>query len=343
MRPTRRLRARDTIAHVSDNETPAKPTFVQPVRQKVPLPPTDPVIRELDPAGDMPSVSAIHRQAHPTDPGDPDYLAYRVDTSPPEARRIDIVAVVDDEIVGYAFTHLDTEADLPGATIAQVMVAERHRGRGVGRALAARLAPHWQRVGSSVVVGRVVIHDSMLFVLRQRFAPSSQQHVSRRELSQPIQVPDAPAGVTLNGPADDGFRGMYHVHTAVTDDIYPDTTRYTPPPFEVWRDKTAADPLLDLDSSIVAFSDGRPAALSWISRSQHQAWSILTGVAPEFRGTGLGYLVKAESLRRARAAGVTEVFTANSDGNAPMLAINRRLGYELHVEQFTVGRMLTQP
>ena len=50
-------------------------------------------------------------------------------------------------------------------------------------------------------------------------------------------------------------------------------------------------------------------------------------VTPAFRGRGLGHLMKQVSLTRAAASGITRVITQNDDTNAPMVAINERLGY----------------
>ena len=51
------------------------------------------------------------------------------------------------------------------------------------------------------------------------------------------------------------------------------------------------------------------------------------------RGRGLGLLMKHHSLAAAAELGITRVVTQNDDTNAPMLAINRHLGYE----PFSVG------
>jgi predicted acetyltransferase len=59
-----------------------------------------------------------------------------------------------------------------------------------------------------------------------------------------------------------------------------------------------------------------------------RAANVGTGVIREFRGKGLGLLMKQHSLTRAATAGITRVITANDDTNAPMLAINAHLGYE---------------
>ncbi len=303
-----------------------------------------PVIRAVDPERDLPAIAHIHGQAHPGDPGGSAFLRHRIVDADPAERRLDVVADVDGEVLGYAFTHLDVEADLPGATIAQVMVARPHQSRGIGRALITRLGEHWNGMGSAVVVGHITIHDSMLFAMRQRFAPSSLQLVSRCDLSRPLNTFDVPAGIVLRNLSDDKtFRGMYEVNAQVQNDVHPDDTSYTASSFETWHKTTTADPLLDRDTTVVAFDNDRPVALSWISRSETRAWSVLTGVIPEFRGRGLGRLVKSESLRRAQNNGVTEVFATNSDRNTPILDINKQLGYELYVKQFTVGRILAEP
>ena len=58
-----------------------------------------------------------------------------------------------------------------------------------------------------------------------------------------------------------------------------------------------------------------------------------TGVMRAYRGKGLGLLMKQHSLAWAAAAGITRVMTQNDTTNAPMLAINARLGYQ----PFSVG------
>ena len=62
-------------------------------------------------------------------------------------------------------------------------------------------------------------------------------------------------------------------------------------------------------------------------RETGRAMNAGTGVIRAFRGRGLGFLMKQHSLARAAAAGITKVITQNDDTNAPMLAINAKLGY----------------
>ena len=65
-----------------------------------------------------------------------------------------------------------------------------------------------------------------------------------------------------------------------------------------------------------------------------------TGTLPEHRGRGLALLAKQASLVRAAELGCTTVYTRNDAINAPMLAINRRLGYRLNSLEYTWGKTL---
>jgi GNAT superfamily N-acetyltransferase len=56
-------------------------------------------------------------------------------------------------------------------------------------------------------------------------------------------------------------------------------------------------------------------------------WSNLTGTVPSDRGRGLAKVVKSHALAAARDAGFVTASTGNDAGNAPMLAVNRWLGY----------------
>lgn len=55
--------------------------------------------------------------------------------------------------------------------------------------------------------------------------------------------------------------------------------------------------------------------------------TLFTGVHPDHRGRGLSAALKTEHARLVRAAGWSEIWTQNMDGNAPILAVNRRLGF----------------
>jgi hypothetical protein len=101
---------------------------------------------------------------------------------------------------------------------------------------------------------------------------------------------------------------------------------------------------------IRAFRDDDLAAVARIWRElRRTATALVRGVAPgplrgadltqegsfavAHRRRGLATLAKLAQLRWAAANGIDRVVTDSDERNAPMLAINRRLGYEPFTER----------
>src|SRR5262249_18288807 len=57
------------------------------------------------------------------------------------------------------------------------------------------------------------------------------------------------------------------------------------------------------------------------------AWNEFTGVLPELRGTGIATALKVLATNEAVGRNSACIETINDAGNAPMLAVNRALGY----------------
>lgn len=84
--------------------------------------------------------------------------------------------------------------------------------------------------------------------------------------------------------------------------------------------------------------DGEWVGTTAMVRYRDLAYNELTATHPRARGRGLALPLKLHAIRRAREAGLTVMRTNNHSSNAPMLAVNRRLGfqprpgrYELHL------------
>lgn len=99
--------------------------------------------------------------------------------------------------------------------------------------------------------------------------------------------------------------------------------------FEDWLRDDIGVPDLDLDGSVVAVVDGRLASVAYVATDGNdRAENEFTGTHPAFRGRGLATLVKLATVHWARNRGIREIWTGNDSENAPMLAINAKLGYE---------------
>ena len=59
----------------------------------------------------------------------------------------------------------------------------------------------------------------------------------------------------------------------------------------------------------------------------NSAYNMHTGVLKEYRGRKIALALKLQTIRRAREWGAAYIRTNNDSQNAPILAINRKLGY----------------
>jgi GNAT superfamily N-acetyltransferase len=86
---------------------------------------------------------------------------------------------------------------------------------------------------------------------------------------------------------------------------------------------------LTLDGSFAAVEEGSVLSFTMLTADleSRRGFTDSTGTMPQARGRGLATAVKLASLRWAAANGITSVWTTNDETNAPMLAVNGRLGY----------------
>ena len=101
-------------------------------------------------------------------------------------------------------------------------------------------------------------------------------------------------------------------------------------PYDEWLEFVWDSPLFTREGSYGAVVDGRVAAISFLTREPgaRRAFNMFTATGREYRGRGLALAVKLASTRWAAEHGITQLVTTNDETNAPMLAINRRLGYQ---------------
>ncbi len=88
--------------------------------------------------------------------------------------------------------------------------------------------------------------------------------------------------------------------------------------------------MIDQDASLAAFVGDQLAAMTMIriDRAERpRPEQRRRHAARAFRGRGLARLLKSHSLHIAGQRGATIAITDNEETNAPMLAVNTRLGY----------------
>ena len=90
--------------------------------------------------------------------------------------------------------------------------------------------------------------------------------------------------------------------------------------------------LRDGDGSLVGFTE-----VAWLRRMPDRVYQGLTGVRRDKRGAGYARALKAAMLREIRTShpSVSKVITHNGQSNAPMLSINKKLGFKIHRQSGT--------
>lgn len=251
---------------------------------------------------------------------------HRVRTVPERAERRGWAAEQDGRLVGYAFCFRNFFTEGSTRTFAGVNVAEEHRRGGIGTALHRRIAAHAAALGSGSTAVHFVENPAGV-----AFATGLGYHEARAEqesVLDPRTVTDRPPpDLELRTLADADPHDVFHVDLSASRDV-PLLEPIDDIPYEEWEDHVLRHPLLAKDGSFLAYVDGAPAAVSMLlADSEGRATNMFTGTRREFRGRGLGLAVKLASIAWANEHGITSLVTTNDERNAPMLAINRKLGY----------------
>ncbi|OLV16281.1 phosphinothricin acetyltransferase [Deinococcus marmoris] len=261
------------------------------------------------------------------------------------------VAEAEGQVVGIA--HLFFFAfNSPGFLSAQVMVAPEQRGRGVGRALWQTVQAEAGRLGASNLSTGVADtdEDSLAWAARRGFVQHLHRFVSSLDL---IAFDESPFHVDSERAAAQGitFTDMAGVDETILDRYLNFVAdRLTETPDLAGHPRW---PLAQVREILRLDSDPRPDWLvlargpggEWLGLMAmvlvfggQVAYNELTAVHPSARGRGLALPLKLEAIRRARAAGISTMRTNNHSRNAPMLAVNRRLGFVSLPGQFELHR-----
>jgi GNAT superfamily N-acetyltransferase len=238
-----------------------------------------------------------------------------------------LVAELDGGIVAWA----PSGAYESGDGWLWIGVERSARGQGVGNLLYERIEARLRGLG----VGRVeaVPNDESgrRFLSGRGF--EVDQVIRNLELDPrtvtPRSPPDGVRVVPLSEVLEEA-EALFRLYAETRADV--PTTSATPRPpwtFDEWRAETIDSPLIELDASVVVMEGDDPVALAWLysDREGGRAEALMAGTRRDRRGRGLATLAKAESSRRAAALGITRILTSNNRENAPMLAVNRRLGF----------------
>lgn len=130
------------------------------------------------------------------------------------------------------------------------------------------------------------------------------------------------------GNTPDTQRKLYDLNRRTALDVpgHPDTF----PPFEEFMQMVCGAAWYRPDGEIVAVDGQRWAGMARVGhfKERNAMYNMFTGVDRDYRGRDLALALKLLAIRCAQRYGATYIRTNNDSHNAPMLAINRKLGYQ---------------
>lgn len=309
-------------------------------------------IRPLDPNADLPRLAELTTAAR-REPVTADILAERERQAAPAIVQQRLVAVdADGWIAGFG--KADREPwDSPGQVWLQLLVDPAARRQGIGAALYEALWPFLREHGAGRLEARARDDepDSL------RFAEARGFHIHRRSFKSTLDLerfdPAPFAGhverlqaqglrffsFAETDGSEEARRRLYEVRMATARDD-PAQEEDEEWPYEQFvRDVFEASQFrpegqvfaADVDRwiGIAAVGDAEPGMM----------FNAFTGVRREYRGRGIALALKLLATDFARRAGVAGIRTNNDSENAPMLAINRRLGYVPEAGWYVLRKM----
>jgi GNAT superfamily N-acetyltransferase len=249
-------------------------------------------------------------------------------------------ALWNGEAVGFCYTNW-TPWEAPGEFTLLLRVDSAKRGSGVGRALYAD-AENWAREQGIACLKAAVRDndpDSLAFSERRGFV--RQHHTFRSHLDLST-FNEAPFAEVIASKEAEGIR-FFNLATIGYDEetkrrVYElsvEAGREEPtmdgyfPTYEQFCENVYHSPWFLPEGPIIA-ADGE----NWIGIAvtgrfpdSDRAFNAFTGVRPQYRGRKIALALKLQGIRLAQRMGATLMWTSNDSRNAPMLAVNQKLGY----------------
>jgi GNAT superfamily N-acetyltransferase len=217
-----------------------------------------------------------------------------------------------------------------------IAVLPEHRRRGVGSRVYAAISEVARAAGKTLLIGRTSADrpESIEFLEHRGFREHERMKVVRLDLASaalpPIEPPDG-IEITSLERRPDLVPGVYAVATEALPDI-PGDGPVAPGTLEEFRIRDVDRQAVPAGGFAVAVERDTDRVVGYANLlfqpgTSKVAWHGMTAVARVWRGRGLARALKSATIAWAAAHGLEALDTANDVQNAPMRAVNRRLGY----------------
>ncbi len=301
------------------------------------------IIRRGKPEDDARIIEILNTSYPDAPPASVETMRHMDAVKPEGAHRERYVAQRRGAVDGYCMLQSRWWDATPGTFSLFVVVDPARRGRSVGSKLYYRALDRARELGVKQLYTTVREDSpgSMGFVTRRGFRPTG--HTQRESRLDVAKADTAAFGDVLGRLASIGIRiatlaelgaddeqvlrGVYEVDAESGQDE-PGSVDYQAPPFEQWRE-LIFEPGVSPEWFWVALDGDRPVGMASLRPpSADVAESGLTAVLRAYRGKGVASGLKVAVSEWARERGIRYIYTGNDLTNAPMLAINTKLGFQ---------------
>ena len=255
------------------------------------------------------------------------------DASQNEAGRIDVLCFDGETPVGCAFASRQYGDPTSPVGYFSLRVLEEHRRCGHGSALLRHCSEHVRGLGGTSLYG---VTASTTTEMLGFFAHHGLCEVGRMQdvelelagVDPSFTVPD---GIELVPLTEDRDAGAHAVALEADADI-PTASPIATGDLARWRERNL-DALAERELSFVALAGGEVVGFAILGRAVPGVLEhYMTGIKRDFRGRGIAQALKRAQIAAAKAAGHERLRTQNDLANAPMRAVNERLGYRSRLE-----------
>ncbi len=295
-------------------------------------------LREADGSDDdLGSIVTIVNATCPDDPTSVDEIRWAAATYPGTTR---FIAEVDGRPVGVGsvgriYMH-PPEFDALWATIAVLAHARR---QGIGGALLTVVAERARAAGKGAlhIPASEGQPEGIAFLRHRGFMEYERDKIVRLELAgkTPPAI-DLPDGIELTTLAQrpDLVPAIHAVAVETFADIPGGEVPTAPGTLAEFRARDVDRPSIPPGAFVIALEPGTDRVVGYASlllmpvTSRRMAWHAMTAVVRDWRGRGLARALKRATIGWAMADGLDALESGNDFDNAPMRAVNARLGYE---------------
>jgi len=299
-------------------------------------------IRPLDTARDFPALATLLAVRDP-EPPTPELLREWEGNAPAGLVRQRLVAFDETDsgpIVGFCDA-ASWPWEPPHQFWISTVVAPDHRRRGLGAQLADVALAFVREQGATRLAAEVRDNAAEGLRFAERYGFRTDRHIFESRLHLADFDEQRFAGVVGRveaegirflsladlGDTDVARRKLYDINATLARDVPGHDGDFMP--FEQFQKTVCSASWYRPDGEIIAVIGDTWVGMAAVGYFQNtnSMYNMFTGVDPAWRGRGIALALKLLAIACARRYSAIYISTNNDSENAPMLAVNRRLGY----------------